>query len=159
MNLLDFLVVEATIDDLTARDKVGAIREMVARLVEVGVLKKEQAKSVTEALMTRESLGSTGIGKGVAVPHAKCRSVEKLTGLVALSRSGVDFAAIDGEPVHVFFLVLSGREQSVEHLRALERIAVVLRDGNFSQFLKRAADHDEIAELLAEADEKFGSSV
>ncbi len=156
MKLLDFLVTDATIEDLSAHEKTDAIREMVEKLVEVGVVKRAQAKSVVEALVEREKLGSTGIGRGVAVPHAKHRSVDKVVGMVALSRSGVDFSAIDGEPVYVFFLLLSGREQSAEHLRALERIATVLRDDHFPRFLKQARNRQEIAELLAEADEKFG---
>ena len=155
MKLLDFLVVDATIDNLTARDTSGALKEMVSKLVEAGALEKGQARGVNEALMAREKLGSTGIGKGIAVPHAKVRSIEKLVGLVALSRSGVEFGAIDGGPVYVFFLVLSGREQSSEHLKALERIAVVLRDENFPMFLKRAETKTEIADLLGEVDEKF----
>ena len=157
MKLLDFLVVDATIDNLTAREKSRALEEMVNKLVEAGTLEKGQARAVREALTAREKLGSTGIGKGIAVPHAKIRGIEKLVGLVALSRSGVEFGAIDGAPVYVFFLVLSGREQSSEHLRALERIAVVLRDENFPRFLKRADTKAEIADLLAEADERFGN--
>lgn len=156
MKLLDFLNVDATIEDLSARDKSGAIKEMVEKFVEVGTIKRAQAKSVTEALLDREKLGSTGIGKGVAVPHAKHRSVDKVVGLVALSRSGVDFGAIDGEPVYVLFLLLSGREQSAEHLQALERIATVLRDEHFPRFLKQARNKAEIGDLLAEADVKFG---
>ena len=158
MKLLDFLIVDATVENLAARDKAGAIKEMVDKLVGVGTVKRTQAKSVIEALLDREKLGSTGIGKGVAVPHAKHRSIEKVVGLVALSRSGVDFGAIDGEPVYVFFLLLSSREQSAEHLQALERIATVLRDDHFPRFLKQAKNKTEIAELLAEADEKFGAS-
>ena len=156
MKLLDFLNVDATIEDLSARDKAGAIKEMVERMVEAGTIKKAQAKSVVEALLDREKLGSTGIGRGVAVPHAKHRSIDRVMGLVGLSRSGVDFGAIDGEPVYVFFLLLSSREQSAEHLQALERIATVLRDDHFPKFLKQAKNKKELAELLAEADEKFG---
>jgi len=159
MKLLDFLVVEATMDDLTGRDKTGVIKQMVSKLVEVGTLQSAQVRSVTDALLAREKLGSTGIGKGVAVPHAKHRSVGEVTGMVARSRSGVDFGAIDGEPVHVFFLVLSSPDKAAEHLQALESIATVLRDEHFSRFLKRAKDTDEIAELLAEADEKFAKRV
>ena len=157
MKLLDFLIVDATIEDLASRDKAGVIKEMVDRLVEVGTVKRTQAKSVTDALLDREKLGSTGIGKGVAVPHAKHRYMDKLVGLVGLSRSGVDFGAIDGEPVYVFFLLLSDREHSAEHLQGLERIATVLRDEHFPRFLKRARNRAEIADLLAEADQKFGT--
>lgn len=156
MKLLDFLLTEATIDDLAAREKAEGVKEMVAKLVEVEALEKKQLKPVTEAVMARESLGSTGIGKGVAVPHAKHRAVTKVTGLVALSRSGVEFAAIDGELVHLLFLVVSPPDKPAEHLQALERIAVLLRDENLSKFLKRARNREEVAELLAEADQKFG---
>ena len=153
MTLLDFLVADATTDEFESVEKEDVVRELVGKLVDAGELTSRNAKPVVAAIMEREVLGSTGIGRGVAVPHAKHRAVKRVTGCVGRSQRGIDFAAIDGEPVYLVFLLISPPDQPEAHLKALERISVVLRDENFSRFLKRAADKDELISLLAEADE------
>ena len=155
MKLFDFLVSEATVDELDCTEKQPVIQELIDKLVEGGKLKKKDAGSVLKAIMDRENLGSTGIGRGVAVPHTKHAAVKQLTGCLGRSRKGVSFAAIDGEPVHLIFLLISPPDQPGPHLKALEHISVVLRDENFSRFLKRARDKDELISLIAEADEKL----
>ena len=155
MKLLDFLVAGATAEDLKAEETEGAVRELVDRLVEAGELTKRTASSVTKAIMEREALGSTGIGRGIAVPHAKHAAVKRVIGVLGRSKKGVNFAAIDGEPVYLVFLLISPPNQPGPHLKALEHISVVLRDQNFSRFLRRARDKAELLSLLAEADEKF----
>jgi mannitol/fructose-specific phosphotransferase system IIA component (Ntr-type) len=155
MKLLDFLVADATVEDLQAVDKAGVVQEMVAKLVSSRHLTEKQAKAVTQAIMDREALGSTGIGRGIAVPHAKQSSVKKIVGSLGRSKKGINFAAIDGEPVYLLFLLISPSDQPGPHLKALEHISVVLRDENFSKFLRRAKDQEEMISLLAEADEKL----
>ncbi len=155
MKLLDFLVADATVDDLEATDKAGAVKELVKKLVDAGRLGEKQAKAAAQAVMDREALGSTGIGRGIAVPHAKHASAKQIVGVLGRSKKGVQFAAIDGEPVYLVFLLLSPPDQPGPHLKALEHISVVLRDENFSRFLRRAKDREEIVSLLAEADEKL----
>ncbi|KPJ63179.1 MAG: PTS fructose transporter subunit IIA [Planctomycetes bacterium DG_23] len=155
MKLLGFLAPEAVIDDLQARDKSGAIKEMVAMLKKTGLLKTKQVPAVVKALLAREKLGSTGIGKGVAVPHARCKGVKSVLGLLARSTQGVQFDALDGEPVYVFFLLLSAPDASGEHLACLERVSLLLRDTNFCRFLKEAEDKKEVVELLKEAEENL----
>ncbi|KPJ56072.1 MAG: PTS fructose transporter subunit IIA [Planctomycetes bacterium DG_58] len=155
MRLLDFLAAEATVAELQAVEKEDVIEELVGRLVSAGKLNKRHAKVVTKAILEREALGSTGVGGGIAVPHAKHSSVKQIIGCLGRSKKGVDFAAIDGEPVYLVFLLISPSDQPGPHLKALEHISVVLRDENFSRFLTRAKDNEELVSLLAEADEKF----
>ena len=155
MKLLDFLVADATVDDLEATEKQDVVHELVTGLAATGELSKRRVKSVVEAIMEREALGSTGIGRGVAVPHTKRAAVKRITGCLGRSKKGINFAAIDGEPVYLVFLLISPPDEPGPHLKALEQISIVLRDANFSRFLKRAADRDELVSLLREADEKL----
>jgi PTS system fructose-specific IIA component/PTS system nitrogen regulatory IIA component len=102
--------------------------------------------------MKREELGSTGIGRGVAVPHTKHPSVERLVGTVGISRNGVEFSSLDGEPVQIFFLLVSPPDRPGDHLRALENISRQLRDDTFCRFLKQSKTVQDIEQLLEEAD-------
>lgn len=154
MKLMEFIVVDAIIPDLKSTDKVSVIEEMVDALKESNSIDPNEVNDILRALMKREELGSTGIGKGVAVPHAKHASIEKIIGLTARSIKGVDFDALDGDPVHLFFLLLSPKESAGPHLSALERISNVIRDGDFRRFMKEAATKEEIIETLQEQDEE-----
>ena len=108
--------------------------------------------------MKREELGSTGIGRGVAVPHTKHPSVNRLVGTVAVSPEGVDFDSLDGEKVQLFFLLISPPDRPGDHLRALENISRQLRNDTFCRFLKQAKSAEEIKQLLDEADNnQFGA--
>jgi PTS system fructose-specific IIA component/PTS system nitrogen regulatory IIA component len=102
--------------------------------------------------MKREDLGSTGIGRGVAVPHTKHPSVSRLVGTVAVSHDGVNFESLDGEPVQLFFLLVSPPDRPGDHLRALENISRQLRDETFCRHLKSAKGPMDIQHLLEEAD-------
>ena len=115
MKLLDFVVRESVIVDLQATGKEEAIREMVGSLHRAGKLANDDLESVIRAILGREELGSTGIGQGVAVPHTRHPTLHRLIGTVALSRRGVDFAALDGEPVDIFFLLVSPQNQPGDH--------------------------------------------
>mgnify|MGYP000644122494 CR=1 FL=1 len=157
MKFADFVVREAIKADLHAEDKPGVIREMVQALQAAGSIDKNEAESIVKGILKREELGSTGIGRGVAVPHTKHPSVERLVGNVAISRDGVDFASLDGERVYLFFLLVSPPDRPGDHLRALENISRQLRDETFCRFLKQAKTADEIWQLLEEADNnQFG---
>ena len=121
MKFADFISPEAIKAEIAADDKEGVIREMVQALVDVGGIQTEQYESIVRAILNREELGSTGIGRGVAVPHTKHPSVDRLVGTVAVSAEGVDFDALDGEKVHLFFLLVSPLDRPGDHLRALEK--------------------------------------
>jgi mannitol/fructose-specific phosphotransferase system IIA component (Ntr-type) len=158
MKFVDFICQKALLPHLEAHDKEGAIREMVQVLCNAGKIDKEQFESIVKAILKREELGSTGIGRGVAVPHTKHPSVDTLVGAVAVSSAGVDFASLDGEPVHLFFLLISPPDRPGDHLRALENISRQLRDDTFCRFLKQVKNWEDIKTLLDEADNnQFGS--
>ena len=153
MKLLDFVVSEAIVVDLQAAGKEEAIREMVGSLHRSGRLADGDMESVIRAILSREELGSTGIGQGVAVPHTRHPTLQKLIGTVALSRRGVDFAALDGEPVDIFFLLVSPQNQPGDHLRALENISRHLKDERFVNFLRQARTRENVIDVLEEADQ------
>ncbi len=153
MKLLDFVVREAVVVDLQAGGKEEAIREMVGSLHRAGRLADHDTESVIRAILSREELGSTGIGQGVAVPHTRHPTLQKLIGTAALSRRGVDFAALDGEPVDIFFLLVSPQNQPGDHLRALENISRHLKEERFVHFLRQARTQENIIEVLEEADQ------
>ncbi len=158
MKFADFVVPEAIRADMTADDKEGVIREMVQALLDAGAVETGEFESIVRAILKREELGSTGIGRGVAVPHTKHPSVERLVGTVAVSGEGVDFDSLDGEKVFLFFLLISPPDRPGDHLRALENISRQLRDDTFCRFLKQAKSADDIRQLLDEADNnQFGS--
>jgi len=159
MKLVDFMELDATLDDIKDVDRNSCLRQLVHALEKAGKIKKEDVSSIYQSLKKREDLGSTGIGKGVAVPHTKTDRVKRLMGMLGRSRKGVDFAAIDGEPVHVFFLILSPSKPPGprEHLKALEHISKLLRVDTYVKFLKDANDKDELNKLLIEEDESIES--
>ena len=152
MKLSDFMVSDAILADLQVNSKEGAVRAMIESLRKGGSIKEEDEESIVAAILKREELGSTGIGNGVAVPHTKHPSVDRLVGTVALSKEGVDFASLDGEAVHILFLLVSPPDRPGDHLRGLENISRHLRKQNFCSFLRQAGSKEEIVELLQEAD-------
>ena len=158
MKFVDFIVPEAIRAELAASDKEGVIREMVQALTDAGQIEGDEFESIVKAILKREELGSTGIGRGVAVPHTKHPSVDRLVGNVAVSRDGVDFDSLDGETVNLFFLLISPPDRPGDHLRALENISRQLRDDTFCRFLKQSKSVEDIRQLLDEADNnQFGS--
>ncbi len=152
MKFADFICNEAISANLAADDKESVINELIGALVNAGKIAKDDSASIIETVMKREELGSTGIGRGVAVPHTKHPSVDKLVGTVGISEEGVDFDSLDGEKVQLFFLLVSPRDRPGDHLRALENISRQLRDDTFCRFLKAAKTTADIQQLLAEAD-------
>ena len=152
MKFADFVSREAIRADLTADDKEAVIREMTQALLAAGKIQPAEHDSIVKAILKREELGSTGIGRGVAVPHTKHPSVQRLIGTVAVSSEGVDFDSLDGEKVNLFFLLISPPDRPGDHLRALENVSRQLRDETFCKFLKQARNVEEILQLLDEAD-------
>ena len=158
MKFADFVRANAIRAELRALDKEAVIRELVDALVQGGEINSDEQDGIVKAIMKREELGSTGIGRGVAVPHTKHPSVDRLVGTVGVSSEGVDFNSLDGEKVQLFFLLISPPDRPGDHLRALENISRQLRDDTFCRFLKQARSTEEIQQLLDEADSnQFGS--
>ena len=152
MRMTDFVIRDAIIPELTAATKESVIREMVGSLAGAGFFRGTEPEDIVKAVLKRELLGSTGIGRGVAIPHTKHSSVEKLVGTVALSRPGVSFDSLDGEPVHVFVLLISPQDRPGDHLRALENVSRSLRDDGFVRSLRQATSREAIWDLLGELD-------
>jgi nitrogen PTS system EIIA component len=155
MRMSDFVVREAITATMAAATKEGVIREMVENLRRAGYFRTSQPEDIVKAILKRELLGSTGIGRGVAIPHAKHASVDRLVGAVAVSKTGVNFDSLDGEPVHVFVMLVSPNDRPGDHLRALENVSRCLRDDSFVKALRNAADANAIWELLT--DEQTGN--
>src|SRR5437870_356768 len=153
MRMSDFVIREAIAPELKANTKEGVIREMVEGLRAAGYFKSGEPEDIVKAILKRELLGSTGIGRGVAIPHTKHPSVDRLVGTVAVSRSGVPFDALDGEPVHVFVMLISPQDRPGDHLRALENVSRSLRDDGFVRSLRQATSREAIWDLLGEVDQ------
>jgi PTS system fructose-specific IIA component/PTS system nitrogen regulatory IIA component len=152
MKFADFICTEAIQCHLVSDDKESVIRELVGALVKAGKVAPGDNDDIVKAIIKREELGSTGIGRGVAVPHTKHPSVERLVGTVGISPDGVDFDSLDGEKVQLLFLLISPPDRPGDHLRALENISRQLRDDMFCKFLKQSKSNEDIHQLLAEAD-------
>ena len=152
MRMSDFVVRDAIVPGLAAANKEGVIREMVEALRGAGQFKGADPEDIVRAVLRRELLGSTGIGRGVAIPHTKHNSVERLIGTVAVSQRGVAFESLDGEPVHVLVLLISPQDRPGDHLRALENVSRSLRDDVFVRSLRQARTREEIWRLLEDAD-------
>lgn len=148
MRMTDFVVREAIINELAGTTRESVIREMIGRLAATGHLRTEHVEDVFREIMRREQLGSTGIGRGIAIPHAKHTSIERLIGTVAISKAGVAFDSIDRQAVHVFVILISPKDQPGEHLRALENVVRRMRDDNFVRALQSAKTSQQIWELL-----------
>ncbi len=152
MKLREFIVTDAITSELQATDRDGVIRELVDALAAAGALPAEAVDEVVAALVKREQNGSTGFGKGVAVPHVKHAKVQRMAGTVGRSAGGIDFAALDHQPVYSIFLLLSPENAPQQHLQAMNIVFSNLQKDTFRRFLRGAATREAIAELLDEAD-------
>ena len=153
MKLREFIVTEAITPDLKATDRDGAIRELVGALAGAGALPGDAVEEVIAALIKREQNGSTGFGKGVAVPHVKHAKVKQMAGTIGRSAGGIDFAALDHQPVYSIFLLLSPDNAPQQHLQAMNIVFSNLQKDMFRRFLRQAATREGIIELLDEADQ------
>jgi PTS system nitrogen regulatory IIA component len=158
MKLSDFVVPQSILPEVSATTKEEVIREMVQSLRATGHVSTTDQEGVTRAILRREDQGTTGIGRGVAVPHTKYANTPRLVGTVALSKTGIDFNSLDGDAVHILFLLISPADRPGDHLRALETISRHLRNDSFCRFLRQSTTREQIVELLEEADQnQFGS--
>lgn len=152
MKFADFICNESLNANLQAKTKEDTIREMVKSLLDAGQIAEEDYDGIVRHVLKREELGSTGIGRNVAVPHTKFSNIKKMVGTVAISQEGVDFDSLDGQPVRVLFMLISPPDQPQDHLLALEHIAKQLREDTFRRFMVQAKKREDIVELLNEAD-------
>ena len=153
MKILDTLDKRMIISQLTSSNKAGVLRELVRMLAQVE--KEVDEERMLEILLERESLGSTGIGEGVAIPHGKSKDVKKLLASFGRSLPGIDFQSMDGKPAHLFFLLVAPENSAGIHLKALARISRLMKDQNFRKRLMEANSAEEIYSLFSEGDEKY----
>ena len=153
MKFKEFICFDAIIPALQAADRDGAIAELVSALVKAGKLPAGQAKDVTKAVVKRENEASTGMGKGVAVPHVKHAAVKHVIAAVGQSSGGIDFASLDEQPVYSVILLISPVNNPDKHLQAMENVFRHLQKEKFRKFLRQCRTPHDLEDLLTEADE------
>ncbi|MDE2222561.1 MAG: PTS sugar transporter subunit IIA [Candidatus Omnitrophica bacterium] len=156
MKISDFLRKEAVCTDLKSETKADVILEMVGILVDNGIIEKKHKNKIVEGLMAREALGSTAIGQGIAIPHTKSDTVGELTSALGISKKGVNFDSLDGEPAHIFFLLIAPADSAGPHLKALARVSRLLKDKFFRDSLKNTKTAKEVMDLVAQEDSRIG---
>jgi len=152
MKLGDFIVAEAIVPQLQSVERDEVIGELVQSLVDAGAIPADLADALVKRILDREVNGSTGFGKGVAVPHVKHERLERMLGVIGVSPGGVDFNALDKQPVYSVVLLLSPADKPDEHLQAMENIFRNLQNDTFRKFLRQASTRADIQELITEAD-------
>jgi PTS system nitrogen regulatory IIA component len=145
MPLLDFLSPEAIVPALKAHSKKQALQDLAAH---AAPLVGRDAREIFETLLQRERLGSTGIGEGVAIPHGKLPKLDQMFGLFARLEKPVAFEAIDGTPVDILFLLLAPEGAGADHLKALARVARVLREPGIHERIRAARDASALYAVL-----------
>lgn len=155
MTIMEFLDERAVTINLKAHQgKEPVIQELVELLVASGAIKERDVNKIVQILMKRESLGSTGIGQGVAIPHGKSDAVDRLVAAFGVSRAGINFDALDGEPVTLFFLLVAPEDSAGPHLKALARISRLLKDKHFRDSLRVSKDEKMLVKIIRDEDER-----
>jgi len=152
MKLRELVVEQAIIPSLTSAKRDDAIAELIDALVDSKAISADLRDEFVKAVISRERKGSTGFGHGVAVPHVKSSKVEKITVAIGISTEGIEFNALDKQPVFALFLLLSPEDRPEEHLDAMEAIFGNLSQEQFRKFLRQASSVEEVVTLLDEAD-------
>lgn len=142
------------VNRIEAKDKSGALKELLAAAHATGAFSDKVGKALAKRLVERESLGSTGLGNGVAVPHVKGDGIDRVVLVLGRSKEGLDWQAIDGRPVHVMFLLVSPADEPETHLQCLRWIATLARNPDFRRFLLDADDEGAMRDLLREMQPK-----
>ena len=146
MKLMDFLISGAIEPDMKSTTKTDAINELAVLLKKEGAIADEHA--VAEVVLEREELGTTGIGEGIAVPHGKSDTVDKLVAAFGRSERGIDFESMDNQPVHLLFLLVAPKATAGPHLMALARISRLLKNRDFRKSLMDAKDKAELLKMF-----------
>jgi mannitol/fructose-specific phosphotransferase system IIA component (Ntr-type) len=153
MKFADFICFEAIIPELKTRDRNGVIRELVSALYKAGQLGKGNCEEIIKAVIKRENEASTGMGKGVAVPHVKHKVVKDVVATIGQSSVGIDFSSLDKQPVYSVILIISPVNNPDKHLQVMENVFKHLQEEKFRKFLRQSKEAEEIEDLLREADE------
>lgn len=152
MKLQEFVLTKAIVPELSATDRDQAIRELIQALVDAGAAPASIQEELIKSIIDREKKGSTGFGKGVAVPHVKHAKIKKMAAAIGVSQKGIDFRALDKAPVYSIVLLLSPEDKPTEHLQAMETVFSNLQKDTFRRFLRQADTVQAVSDLLQEAD-------
>jgi PTS system nitrogen regulatory IIA component len=152
MKIAEFLKPESVISALSASTKADVLRELSASLARSNPT--VPSARLAAVLEEREKLGSTGIGEGVAIPHGKLAGLPSLSASFGVSKTGVDFEAIDGKRTHLFFALVAPENSAGLHLKALARISRLFKNGHFREAILAAKNGEEIYSLIAREDLK-----
>jgi len=152
MKLGDFVVADAVTPQLKAAERDDAVAELLDALVDAGTIAPDLRDDLLKLIIDREKKGSTGFGKGVAVPHVKHPRIERMAAAIGVSSGGVDFNALDKAPVYSIILLLSPEDRPDEHLQAMENIFSHLQKDTFRRFLRQATTLEQVLDLVHEAD-------
>ncbi len=152
MKITDFLCLKAVSADLQGTTKDEIIEELVELLINAGSIEKKHKNKIIDVLMAREALGSTAIGQGIAIPHGKCDCTKKLVGCMAVSKKGINFDSLDGEPAYIFFLLVAPVDSAGPHLKALARVSRLLKDKFIRDSLKVVDNEKTLIKIIQHED-------
>jgi len=153
VKLTDLIPKKAIILDLKAKDKKGAIHELVQAARKAHENEKFNVADIVEAIVAREKTGSTGIGDGIGIPHAKVEGVKDVIGAFGRIQPGLDFSSVDGQPVQLIFLILAPPSQNDAYLQILRKVMAAMKKQNFVKFLKTVKAVKDIEEVFREVEE------
>jgi PTS system nitrogen regulatory IIA component len=152
MKITDMLKREFVLEQLKAGNKQDVLAELGGAFAQGGI--KVDSEAMLHVLLERERLGSTGIGDGIAIPHGKLPGLEEMVISFGRSREGIAFEAMDGKPVHLFFLLMAPENSAGQHLKALAKISRMLKDVNFRKNLLEARIHEDLFRIIVEKDDE-----
>ena len=152
MDLRDIVNGNAIVPALESSTRDEVIAELVDSLIAAGVAGEDRKDEIMTAILDRERKGSTGFGKGVAIPHVKLKGVDKMSAAIGVSSDGIDFNALDKQPVYSVFVLISPADDPEQHLKAMEVIFKNLSKESFRRFLRQAGTREDVQTLLEDAD-------
>ncbi|MFO8007100.1 MAG: PTS sugar transporter subunit IIA [Candidatus Brocadiia bacterium] len=153
MPLADYLSTKAICMHLEPEERDGAVRRMLERLVEGEIMPGQLLDGALKAILDRESLGSTAIGRGIAVPHARLEELEDILVAFGFSAKGVEFNSLDRQPVHQIFLVIAPKNHTEEYVSVMERITRLVQNADFRRFVAQTSTAEEVVELVEEMEQ------
>ncbi len=153
MKIIDILAMDSIVPELKGRTKKQVLEELIDAITQEKL--RVDRERLLKVLLDRERLGSTGIGDGIAIPHGKLKDLDQLVLSFGRSTEGIDFESMDGKPVHLFFLLVAPETCSGIHLRALARIARLLKNGTVRKRLGKVDNREEIFSIIQQEDEDF----
>jgi PTS system nitrogen regulatory IIA component len=151
MKIIDMLKTDYILEELKSGNKRDVLKELVGSFMKIH--QKLDSEATLNVLFEREKLGSTGIGEGIAIPHGKITGLDQLILSFGRSAVGIDFDAMDGKPVHLFFLLIAPENSAGQHLKTLAKISKMLKDSVFRTKLMAAKSKDELYKIIANQDD------